>query len=40
LERETGNVEIMWLTDRLARDFKTIADFRKDNGLAIRSWRG
>src|SRR4029077_6772606 len=29
------NVEMMWLTQRLAPDFKTIADFRKDNGLAI-----
>jgi len=27
----------MWLTGRLAPDFKTIADFRKDNGPAIRS---
>jgi hypothetical protein len=27
---------LMWLTDRLAPDFKTIADFRKDNGIAIR----
>jgi len=27
----------MWLTGRLAPDFKTIADFRKDNGKAIRS---
>ncbi len=26
----------MWLTGRLAPDFKTIADFRKDNGAAIR----
>lgn len=26
----------MWLTGRLAPDFKTIADFRKDNGIAIR----
>ncbi len=26
----------MWLTSRLAPDFKTIADFRKDNGEAIR----
>src|SRR5471030_687947 len=26
------NVELMWLTGRLAPDFKTIADFRKDNG--------
>ena len=30
------NVELMWLTGRLAPDFKTIADFRKDNGTAIR----
>jgi transposase len=38
LERETQrNVELMWLTGRLAPDFKTIADFRKDNGKAIRS---
>ncbi|HEX3407491.1 MAG TPA: IS1182 family transposase, partial [Caulobacteraceae bacterium] len=38
LEREAGrNVELMWLTGRLAPDFKTIADFRKDNGPAIRS---
>ena len=37
LERETGrNVEVMWLTGRLAPDHKTIADFRKDNGRAIR----
>ena len=37
LEREAGrNVELMWLTGRLAPDFKTIADFRKDNGEAIR----
>jgi len=28
---------LMWLTGRLAPDFKTIADFRKDNGKAIRS---
>ena len=28
------NVELMWLTGRLAPDFKTIADFRKDNGPA------
>ena len=27
----------MWLTGRLAPDFKTIADFRKDNGPAIRA---
>ncbi|WP_350357264.1 IS1182 family transposase [Paraburkholderia fungorum] len=31
------NVELMWLTGRLAPDFKTIADFRRDNGLAIRN---
>ena len=31
------NVELMWLTGRLAPDFKTIADFRKDNGAAIRA---
>lgn len=37
LEREGGrNVEVMWLTGRLAPDHKTIADFRKDNGPAIR----
>src|SRR5277367_133348 len=37
LERETQrNVELMWLTGRLAPDFKTIANFRKDNGPAIR----
>ncbi|HXN68545.1 MAG TPA: IS1182 family transposase [Bradyrhizobium sp.] len=38
LERETQrNVELMWLTGRLSPDFKTIADFRKDNGEAIRA---
>ncbi len=37
LEREAGrNVEVMWLTRQLAPDHKTIADFRKDNGPAIR----
>ena len=37
LEREAGrNVEVMWLTRRLVPDHKTIADFRKDNGPAIR----
>jgi transposase len=37
LEREAQrNVELMWLTGRLAPDFKTIADFRKDHGGAIR----
>jgi hypothetical protein len=37
LEREAGrNVEVMWLTGRLAPDHKTISDFRKDNGVAIR----
>ena len=38
LEREAQrNVELMWLTGRLMPDFKTIANFRKDNGPAIRS---
>lgn len=38
LERETNrNLELMWLLNRLAPDFKTIADFRKDNGSAIKS---
>jgi transposase len=38
LERETQrNVELMWLTGRLTPDFKTIADFRRDNGKAIRN---
>src|SRR5207244_5155395 len=37
LEREAlRNVEVMWLTGRLVPDHKTIADFRKDNGPAIR----
>lgn len=37
LEREAGrNVEVMWLTGRLAPDFKTIADFRRDHGAAIQ----
>ena len=37
LEREAGrNVEVMWLLGRLVPDHKTIADFRKDNGRAIR----
>jgi transposase len=37
LEREAQlYVELMWLIERLATDFKTIADFRKDNGKAIR----
>jgi transposase len=37
LEREAGrNAEAMWLTGRLVPDHKTIADFRKDNGRAIR----
>jgi transposase len=41
LEREAGrNVEVMWLTGRLAPDHKTIADFRKDNGPAIRKGCG
>jgi transposase len=38
LEREAQrNVELIWLTGRLMPDFKTIADFRKDNGEAIRT---
>jgi len=38
LEREAQrNVELIWLTGRLMPDFKTIADFRKDNGDAIRT---
>ena len=38
LERECQrNVELMWLTGRLAPDFKTIADFRRDNGPGIRN---
>ena len=38
LERETRrNLEVMWLTGRLTPDFKTIADFRRDNGSAIRA---
>jgi len=38
LEREAGrNIELMWLTGRLAPDFKTIANFRRDNGTAIRA---
>src|SRR2546421_10471805 len=37
LEREAHrNIELMWLTGRLTPEFKTIADFRKDNGAAIR----
>jgi len=36
LERECGrNLELIWLMGRLAPDFKTIADFRKDNGPAM-----
>ena len=38
LEREAGrNVEVMWLTGKLVPDFKTIADFRRDDGPAIRA---
>jgi transposase len=38
LERESQrNIELMWLTGRLMPDFKTIADFRRDNGPAIRA---
>ena len=36
MERESQrNVELMWLTGRLAPDFKTIADFRRENGAGI-----
>ena len=38
LERESQrNIEMMWLTGRLTPDFKTIADFRRDSGPAIRA---
>jgi transposase len=38
LEREAGrNVECMWLTGKLAPDFKTISDFRRDHGPAIQA---
>ena len=38
LEREAQrNIELMWLLERLAPDFKTIADFRKDNGKGIKN---
>jgi transposase len=38
LEKESHrNVELMWLLTRLSPDFKTIADFRKDNGKGIKS---
>jgi transposase len=38
LERETQrNIELMWLTGRLAPDFKTIADFRHDSGAGIKN---
>ena len=38
LEQEAKrNLELMWLTGRLAPDFKTLADFRADNGAAIRA---
>jgi transposase len=38
LERECQrNVELMWLTGRLSPDFKTIADFRRDNSAGIRN---
>jgi transposase len=37
LEKETQrNVEMMWLTEKLMPDHKTIANFRKDNGASIR----
>src|SRR5438477_9061483 len=38
LEREAGrNLELIWLTGQLAPDFKTIAEFRRQNGPAIRA---
>src|SRR5271170_1309518 len=38
LERECQrNIELLWLTGRLAPDFKTRADFRRDNGTGIRN---
>lgn len=38
LECETQrNVELMWLTGRLSPDFKTVADFRRNNGKTIRN---
>ncbi|MGF6296383.1 transposase [Paraburkholderia youngii] len=41
LERECQrNVEMMWLTGRLAPDFKTIADFRRDNGAPFETYAG
>jgi len=41
LERECGrNVELMWLLNRLAPDFKTIAEFRRQNGPALRAAGG
>jgi transposase len=40
LEQECQrNIEMIWLTGRLTPDFKTIADFREDNGKAIRGLR-
>ena len=37
LEREAArNLEVIWLLSRLVPDDKVIADFRKDNGAAIR----
>ena len=38
LEREAQrNIEVMWLTGRLSPDFKTIADFRRANGIGLRN---
>lgn len=38
LEREAQrNIEVMWLTGRLSPDFKTIADFRRANGVGLRN---
>jgi transposase len=39
LERECHrNLELMWLTGRLAPDFKTIADFRRDTAQAFATY--
>ena len=41
LERECGrNVEVMWLVNKLRPDFKTVADFRKDNRKAFKGMFG
>lgn len=38
MEKECNrNTELIWLTEDLAPDFKTIADFRKDNLIALKN---